>query len=444
MRKTIVLILAILAASWNLSYAQEGQTPAKPSHVPSKKKHKSPKDSKPGFTPIEIHEVGPAQKLSVDYYHEGLHLKSYQDFQSVIDPLGDEAANRFLKSSRDKDSGAVICDVLGCISAGSGLIYAVAAQPTTTSGGGGFPFSGAIIQPADMTPAWILGGVGLALGLLALTVEDEAEQSRKDAVIRYNHVIGQDADQKAPVSSDSSEIKSETTLQPVSSSATGSPESGAVSTVAAGSAEKRFGFGIAPSLGFPLSNNTSSEYVPSLGIDVSVDLGLTKNFGLRLETGIQSYPVNTANMAKLFQQTYGIPLPSGVSFTGGWSNFPLLALVKYSIPIEKSKFTPYLFWGMGVDFNNADISVSYNSQSAEVATREASLLMSQGIGIGFRPSDDFEIFAQCRLDINYTSKNNSDTITLSSNGSTATAMGNLSDDSPTLFLPLQVGVRMWQ
>ncbi len=70
--------------------------------------------------------------------------------------------------------------------------------------------------------------------------------------------------------------------------------------------------------------------------------------------------------------------------------------------------------------------------------------MAAGFGLALRADDNVEFFFQGRVDIDFTSNNYKNIITLTQPGAGSlwVGNGNLSDDSPTFFIPIQIGLRI--
>ena len=205
--------------------------------------------------------------------------------------------------------------------------------------------------------------------------------------------------------------------------------------------ENKFSFSLGPSLTIPASGNTASQYNVGGGVEAFVGYSINKNFMIGLEAGFQDDSVNTVYLAKTFQQTYGFALPSNVVLTGDFSYIPVMAMGKWSFG-QNEKVKPYVLWGLGAAINQASISVNVSNQSVKITGNETSFLLASGLGLSLRASDDLEFFIQARLDIDFTSNSNSDIFTITATGaSPVLGQGNLSDDSPTLFIPIQAGVR---
>ena len=405
----------------------------------------SPATGKPD--PILITQAGTDKNPTEIYYYHDTRLDGYPQFEDVIDPLHDTEASHLLRDSEKTETGAMASLVVGGLSVAGGIVYFVAAQPTTQMVGGLFGLP--LIKPADATPGLILCGAGVALGLVGGLLDGESGKEKRDAVMRYDHLIGQDQNPVRTAGSTGTEetpnssmtaMSSPTTsgspapLVPVASDAVSGPSTPPIP-------HDPFAFGVSPLLSVPLSSHTSSEYVLGSGVEAEVEYLLDKNFSLRFNLGLVSFPVNQANFDSSYQQVYGTPPPASLSISGGWSYVPIRAQIQFSLPLADSHVVPYVFWGGGVAFNSLNVSAAYAGSFASAQTGETDLLMSQGVGLGFRPDPRFEIFAQCGWDVNFTTQNGTDTINISGNPS---QKGNLSDDGPTIFMPLQLGVRFWQ
>lgn len=206
------------------------------------------------------------------------------------------------------------------------------------------------------------------------------------------------------------------------------------------SSEKLITISLSPFLALPVSGNTAKEYNLGGGAEIFLAYAADKNLLVGLDLGVLSCTVNADNFAATYQQLTGTPLPNGVSVTGDINYLPLMAMAKYSF--NSNKIRPYVLWGIGLAFNSASVSAASGSLTVSVIGHETDFLMSEGLGIAFTAGDDLEIFVQARLDMDFTSNSGNDSFTLSSTGNPdQTVKSNLSDDSPTLFLPLQVGVR---
>ncbi len=205
MRELMVLVLVAVMATWGIGNAQDNaDQKLNPSPVNPEKKPDAPDvQQKPSL--IEIRQVGTDKKPAQEYYYEGKQLKSYQDFKTILTPLNDTEANRLLGASSSQETLGVVVIVGGCLLVGSGILYGLTATGSTQthtttlpfegppgSTGSGLTFSNTTTTPADTTLAWVLGGAGLALDLLGFTIVDGAEQNRKNAVTRYNHLIDSD------------------------------------------------------------------------------------------------------------------------------------------------------------------------------------------------------------------------------------------------------------
>jgi hypothetical protein len=205
--------------------------------------------------------------------------------------------------------------------------------------------------------------------------------------------------------------------------------------------EKLITIGVSPFFGIPASSKTATEYNIGGGLEIFISYKANKDLLIGLDLGLQDYSVNNDYFLKAFQQTYGFGLPAGVTLGGDFAYFPLMAMAKVSFG-ENDKMKPYMLFGFGPAFNTGSASASYQGQSVSVSVHETTLVLAPGFGLAIRAADDLEVFIQGRVDIDFTSQNNSDIVTTTQPGfPTQTTTGNLSDDGPTLFIPIQAGVR---
>ena len=386
----------------------------------------------------KIHTIGTfsdqsGHKNTSKFIFEGKPLENDQQLEDVIDLLKDDQATHFMKSARGQQTAANALDVLGGLCVGAALVYGVAAPGTPVTN----YFGGVSTGNPDLTPSYVLGGIGAGLLIIGLPVDEGANQNRSKAVARYNELA-------KPGSNPEAADKGTDEVAPVASEPTGeisktAPPPGA-SGEPAGQGVSQTGFGISPLLNFPLSSKTGSEYTPGFGFALDFKLPLDRNWSIGLAATYQDLPVNKTFLAQSFQQTYGVPIPPGVSFSGDWYYFPVVALVQYAFPVEKSPMVPYVFAGAGVAFNSANASATYNNQTVTATVTEDDFLVCPGAGLKAKLDEKVEVFLQARLDINFTSQNNSDVIHLAGPGGSANANGNLSDDGPTLFMPIQLGL----
>jgi hypothetical protein len=186
MRKLTVLVLVVLMATWGMGNAQDNEDLGSDILHPRKKLGtKSDSEKKP--LPIEIQQSGTDKKPAQDYYYNGTRLQSFEQFKIVIDPLNDPETNRLLQDSANKESEGMVFIVGGGLMFAGGFIYALAASVAKTSNG---PF--APVQITDLTPYWVLGCSGGLVALIGAILKGDAGQCRRDAVMRYNHLVEQD------------------------------------------------------------------------------------------------------------------------------------------------------------------------------------------------------------------------------------------------------------
>ena len=302
------------------------------------------------------------------------------------------------------------------------------------------PFGGTSIGQGnpDLTPSYILGGLGVGLLLSGVPVEDAANQDRYKAVARYNELAGPGTNPEAASRGTGAGAAVTGESTPEASHSAPPPESSP--SPSEGSDIGQVTVDISPLANLPLSGKTASEYNPGFGIGGDIKLSLDKNWSVGVAASFQDLPVNVSYIENAFQQTYGVALPPGVAFNGDWQYIPIVGLVQYSFSTAKPGAVPYVFLGAGVAINSADVSAIYSGENITATVSETDFLLCPGLGVRMQLDPSLSLFFQGRLDIDFTSQNNMDVITLTENGSSAKALGNLSDDSPTLFLPLQLGL----
>ncbi|HVZ79197.1 MAG TPA: hypothetical protein VHE12_00195 [bacterium] len=442
MKRSLALGLVLSILFNSLALAADVVKPAAspgPETPKSRSKH-SPK--LPRLTPIGVQEGGDEKKPHREYFHDGLQLTSYRQFQDVIGPLGDPEADRLMKAAQGKQGLSTVLDVVGGGFALGGLVYELTAQGTSTTT---YPPYGPPLTstaPPDPAPAILLTGIGVLSAAIGMIVDGDGAHYRDQAVDRYNSLVGEGSG--APENPSSGpKGTAPTPTSPISEKdELGPPPPPLVETP--GKGPRTFGFAFSPGLAVPLGGKTTQEYLPGLSFEASFSFVLDPHWTLDLEGGTEDHPINSDYLANLYQQDYGTPLPAGTTFQGGWSYIPVRLSARYSFPTGSGAVTPYLFWGAGVAFHSAQITTSYNGQSVTTSVSENTFLLSPGLGVAVKWGPDRELFFQGRLDMTFMSQDGQDTITLSGNGMTGQAKGNLSDDGTALFLPLQVGLRFWQ
>ncbi len=393
--------------------------------------------------PFRVQTIGTftdqeGHKDSSNYTYGGKPLESDDQIAEVINRIKDDQATRLIQNAKSQQNAANALDVLGGVCVGFAVGYGIAAPGTPVTNPS--PFGGYTTSTGtpDLTPSYIVGGIGAVMLLIGLPVEAAANQDRYKAVSRYNEVVrsnpnpeasGPGTAQGAPVTG--GYVAETTSSTPPPENSSGAP---------ADSGESPAGLGISPVMNLPLSSKTGSEYNPGFGIALDFKRPLDSHWSVGLAATYQDLPVNKAFLAKSFQQTYGVAFPAGVAFSGDWYYFPVVALVQYSLPLENSQVVPYFFGGAGIAFNSATVSASYNNQTVMASTNEDDFLLCPGVGLRAQLDAKVDFFLQARVDINFTSQNNSDIITLTGPGGSTEANGNLSDDGPTLFLPVQAGL----
>jgi tetratricopeptide (TPR) repeat protein len=420
-----------------------------PQPTPSPAAAPSPDKSNLKLEPIGTFSDNNGKKLSSGYLYEGEPLENDQEIANVISPLKDPQADQSIRTAVDEQSAGHSLEILGGVACLGGFVYAMVApgSPTTTVS----PFGGTSLgkgQP-NLTPSWIAGGAGVAMLLAGFLLEGDAARDRDEAVARYDQLVGPvsspEADNSQAAPGGAANAPAAESAGPGASQAPSAPPTAAGPAPASNPSEGgdfgRVTVDISPLASLPLSGKTSTEYNPGFGFGGDIKLSLDKNWSVGVGATFQDLPVNVGYLENTFQQTYGVALPSGVSVNGDWQYIPIVGLVQYTFSAGKPDAVPYVFLGAGVALNSADVSAIYSGQNITATVGETDFLLCPGLGIQTELDSTISLFFQGRLDIDFTSQNNTDVITLTANGSSVKAVGNLSDDSPTIFLPIQLGVR---
>jgi hypothetical protein len=198
-----------------------------------------------------------------------------------------------------------------------------------------------------------------------------------------------------------------------------------------------------PLFGIPASGKTASEYNVGGGGEIYVGFRFDQHLLFGLDAGFQDYTVKPAAFLNNIPKTYGITLPAGTVITGDFTYVPVIAMARYAFG-ENKDVRPYALFGVGAAYNGGTAHVSYSLQTATATLHEIDFVMATGLGMALRADDHLEFFIQARVDMDFTSNNNHDLITLTRTGVGPAwiGSGNLSDDSPTLFVPIQIGLRV--
>ena len=195
MYKPMVWILAALMMAPGLVYGQENFSGSRTENPLANQKPSTPVPTGQKFTPIQILRKGTEKRPTAGYFHDGVELNNFDQLKAVIDPLNDPEASRLLKTSAGRDSlGAGVLVVGGLLAISAGIYGITAEGKTTTSGGGGFPYSfpTTTTTPPDETPLYVLGISGVGLALIGLALEEDGANCRIKAVKRYNQVVEPD------------------------------------------------------------------------------------------------------------------------------------------------------------------------------------------------------------------------------------------------------------
>jgi hypothetical protein len=151
---------------------------------------------------------------------------------------------------------------------------------------------------------------------------------------------------------------------------------------------------------FPLSTAASAGYARGYGGDILIGYRFDRSFSLSADLGYYDCD----------QRFLGA--------TGGeWIYVPIMAVARYNF--GPGWVRPYVLLGGGVAVNTYTLTPGYSGQ---LSKRETDLLLAPGLGVLFVVAPDTALYAQARLDLNFSTPNGPFT------------------DNPTLFMPLKAGM----
>jgi hypothetical protein len=164
--------------------------------------------------------------------------------------------------------------------------------------------------------------------------------------------------------------------------------------------DQRWTESISGGFSFPSSESNAQAFGVGLGGSINVGYRFDTNFALLAQTGYYQYNLQ------------------GPASNGGanLSYIPLMAVARYNI--LTGAVHPYFLLGAGVALNG------YVLGSNTAVNRQADFLLAPGLGVLFRVADIMAVFAQGRVDLDFTP---------------SSGLGHATD-SPSIFVPLELGV----
>ena len=151
---------------------------------------------------------------------------------------------------------------------------------------------------------------------------------------------------------------------------------------------------------FPLSTAASSGYATGYGGDILVGYRFDRSFSLSADLGYYDCD----------QKFEGA--------TGGECIYvPIMAVARCNF--GSGWVRPYALLGAGVAINTYTLTPGYGGK---LSNRETDFLLAPGLGLLFVVTGDTALYAQARLDLNFSTTNGPFT------------------DSPSIFLPLKAGI----
>lgn len=177
MRLSNLVLLLFLAAA-GVVYAQDDtDTTAAP--------------AKPKFTPIEIQTFGWGRHATNGFYYQGSPLQNFDQFKTVIDPLGDAQASQFLRVSANEDGwgnglfwGGILMTAAAWVDFG---IELGTMSQTTYPNGALYPVT--TFHDPDLGPFAVLISAGTLSWVGGMFLMSDAGTDRYNAVNRYNYVV---------------------------------------------------------------------------------------------------------------------------------------------------------------------------------------------------------------------------------------------------------------
>ncbi len=157
---------------------------------------------------------------------------------------------------------------------------------------------------------------------------------------------------------------------------------------------------------FPVSPQASANYATGIGGDVMVGYRFDRDFSLSTSLGY-----------------YDMDRAYGGAASGEWIYVPLMEVVRLNF--GDGWVRPYVLLGVGASLNSYSAAVL--GQSGKATTQQTGFLTAPGAGVLFRFFSDLVFYVQCRVDMNF----------LPSSGIVPQA------DSPSLFIPLKLGISVF-
>jgi hypothetical protein len=149
---------------------------------------------------------------------------------------------------------------------------------------------------------------------------------------------------------------------------------------------------------FPVSPAVANGYARGYGGDILVGYRFNRDFSLSADLGY-----------------YECDQTGASSSSGQWIYVPVMGVARYNF--GPGWVRPYVLLGAGIAVNTYTLTPGYNGK---LSNRETDPLLAPGLGVMFIVEHDLALYAQTRLDINF---------------STAAWT-----DNPSLFLPVKGGL----
>lgn len=154
---------------------------------------------------------------------------------------------------------------------------------------------------------------------------------------------------------------------------------------------------------FPLSSAVAAGYARGYGGDILVGYRFDRDFSLSADLGY-----------------YECDQTAATSSSGQWIYVPIMAVARYNF--GPGWVRPFVMLGAGVAVDTYTLTPGY---TGKLSNRETDPLLAPGVGVMFIVEHDLALYAQARVDLNYST------------------VGGPWTDNPSVFMPLKAGMSFY-
>ena len=188
----------------------------------------------------------------------------------------------------------------------------------------------------------------------------------------------------------------------------------------------------------PISNSTANQFSTGMGLEGKVLYPVADQLFLGVDAGFANFQVSPTAVTST-----GIAIPTRVQASGSLGYVPILLLGQFQT--QKNNSGLYFIVGLGTAFNSINLSVSAMGSSGMITIKgsvtELDYLSVFGMGVAFQLAENLGGFVLMRMDLDFTSHNDDVGKFSASNGQKLTFTGQLTGDNPTVFFPMEAGLR---